>query len=54
MTDFKKDKNDPLTIRERLALTLTIFLIQMLHPWEYSHQYAKFWEELRELANKRT
>lgn len=50
MIDFKR-KEQPLTIRERLAFTLTIFLIQMIHPFEYSHQYKKFWEELKEIMH---
>jgi hypothetical protein len=43
------EKNSNLTIREKLVLHLVIFLIQMIHPWEYSHQYDKFWNELKEL-----
>lgn len=51
MDDSKKDKKDPLTIRERIALTVAIFIIQMVHPWEYSHQYKQFWEELKNLRD---
>ena len=40
-----------LTIREELVVQLTIFLIQMIHPWEYSHQYDKFWGEIKELLS---
>jgi hypothetical protein len=43
-----KDKMEKLTVREKIVTTLTIFLIQMIHPWEYSHQYDKFWQELKE------
>lgn len=50
---MNKEKDSPLTIRERIALTLTVFVIQMVHPWEYSHQFSKFWEELKELSKQR-
>lgn len=41
-------KEERLTIREKIALKLTIFLIQMVHPWEYSHQFQKFWDDIKE------
>lgn len=47
---MKPTKESSLTIREKIVLTLTIFLIQMLHPWEFSHQYDKFWQELKDLS----
>lgn len=48
---MKEDK--PIDIRERIVITLVIFLIQMIKPWEYSHQFTKFWDELKEnLTNK--
>lgn len=44
------DKDNKLNIRERLVLVLVIFLIQMIKPWEYNHQFNKFWEEIKELT----
>lgn len=46
------EKNSSLSIREKLVLTLVIFLIQMIHPWEYSHQYKDFWEQLKKLRDE--
>lgn len=37
----------PLSIRERIIVTLVIFIIQMLKPWEYDHQFTKFWDEIK-------
>ena len=30
-----------------IVITLTIFLIKMLAPWEYDHQFKDFWEQIR-------
>ena len=46
------DKKDPLNVREKIVLTIVIFLIQMIHPWEYSHQYKDFWEQLKKLRDE--
>lgn len=43
------EKENKLNIREKIVLVLVIFLIQMIKPWEYSHQFTKFWEEIKEL-----
>lgn len=50
---MKVEKEDGLTIRERIVLTLTVFIIQMVHPWEYSHQYKQFWEQLQKLMDEK-
>lgn len=50
---MKNGKDEGLTIRERIVLTLTIFIIQMIHPWEYSHQYKQFWEQLKALMDEK-
>ncbi len=36
-----------ITKREKFVIVLVIFLIQMVKPWEYDHQFTKFWEELK-------
>lgn len=51
---MKVEKEDGLTIRERIVLTLTVFIIQMVHPWEYSHQYKQFWEQLQKLMDDKS
>lgn len=45
-------EKDYLNLRERVVLILVIFLIQMIKPWEYSHQFTKFWDELKEIIKK--
>lgn len=50
MTDKSKA---PLTIREKLAIRFLMVLIQLIEPWEYSHQYTKFWEEIKALLNEK-
>lgn len=44
---------ETLTRREKLVIILVIFLVQMLKPWEYSHQFTKFWEEIKETMNEK-
>lgn len=36
-----------LSIRERIILILVLFIIQMLKPWRYEHQFIKFWDEIK-------
>lgn len=38
----------PISKRHKIVITLVVFLIQMIEPWEYSHQFTKFWDELKE------
>jgi len=42
-----------ITIREKLVIVLCVFMIQMVKPWEYSHQFNKFWEEIKEIINQK-
>ena len=48
---MKKDEKPYFTIRERMVITLTIFIIQMIKPWEYDHQFTKFWDEIKSLLS---
>jgi len=43
--------SDKVSVREKLIITLVIFLIQMLKPWEYSHQFTTFWDEIKQIFN---
>ena len=43
--DFQ-DKND-LKAREVLVVYLVLFLIQILKPWQYSHQQKEFFDEIK-------
>lgn len=45
--EWKKSEK-PLTARERLVIILTLFLIKMLNPWEYDHQFSEFWASIKE------
>jgi|GEM_PF-5768836 len=44
-----KELPEKLTLREKIVLILVVFLIQMIKPWEYDHQFTKFWDELKAL-----
>lgn len=49
MNDPKKDKiNAPLSIREKIVVKLVIFLITVLRPWEYNHQFTEFFQAIKE------
>lgn len=35
--------------REKFVITICVFLIQMIKPWQYDHQFKNFWDELKEI-----
>ncbi len=37
----------PITAREKIVIILVVFLIKMLKPWQFDHQFTKFWEEIK-------
>lgn len=39
--------NAKINARERIVLILVIFLVKMLKPWEYDHQFTGFWAEIK-------
>jgi len=41
-----------LSTREKVVVTLVVFLIQMIKPWQYDHQFKAFWEELKSIITK--
>lgn len=43
----KKEPESELTTREKLVVILTIFLIQLISPWEYNHKYKEFFKEIK-------
>lgn len=42
-----KKTKDPLNIRERLAIKFLMIIVQLLAPWEYSHQFDKMWSDIK-------
>jgi len=43
--EMKTDK--VLTKREKIVIILVIFLITMMKPWEYDHQFTEFFKEVK-------
>ena len=43
-------KDVPLTVRERLAIWLLLYAIQIVHPYEYEHQFKEIESGLREIV----
>ena len=39
-----------LNFKEKMVLVLVIFLIKMIKPWQYDHQFDHFWADLKSLA----
>lgn len=37
----------PIPVRMRLVIVLTLFLIKMIAPWQYDHQFKEFWAEVK-------
>lgn len=46
-----ENKNKEFSLRERFVITIAVFLIKMIKPWQYDHQFTKFWDELKEIIN---
>lgn len=44
-----KNLDKPIPVRMKLVTVLVIFLIKMIAPWEYGHQFREFWQEIKEL-----
>jgi len=42
-------KQEDLTIREKIAIRLVLFLIQLIQPYEYEHQFKEYFREMKEL-----
>lgn len=36
-----------ISARERIVIILVIFLIRMLKPWTYDHQFTEFFSEIK-------
>lgn len=36
-----------ITMREKLVIILVVFVIRMLKPWTYDHQFTQFWDEVK-------
>ena len=45
---MRTDESAPITTREKLVVVLVVFLIKMLKPWEYDHQFKEFWSEIKD------
>ncbi len=44
----EKENAKPISAREKVVLVLAVFLIKMLKPWEFDHQFKNFWDEIKE------
>ena len=45
--------NEKITIKEKLVIILVIFLIKMIKPWQYDHQFDKFWSEINDAISSK-
>lgn len=50
--DLETAKTD-FTNRERLAIVLIMFMLNMLKPWKYNHQQSEFYEDVYTLLGLR-
>jgi len=44
-----KDKDKPLTIREKVAILLVFYMLKIVAPYEYEYQFTSFYDEIKEL-----
>lgn len=49
MKNPNNESQSELTIREKIVIRLVLFVIQMIKPYEYEHQFTRYYEEMREL-----
>lgn len=49
---LKEEEKKSLTIREKIVLTLFVFIVQMLKPYSYDHEFEAYWQEIKDLMNK--
>ncbi len=43
-----------LTTKERLVVKLIMFVIKMLEPYEYEHQFKAFYEDISKEVNSKS
>lgn len=43
-----ENEKEGLSARERIVIMLVMFLVKMMKPWKYDHEYTEFWKELKE------
>ena len=41
-----KKSKEPLSIREKIVIKLVMFLIQVIEPYEYEHQFSNHFKEM--------
>lgn len=46
---MKAEMKEPLTIREKIVIRLVIFLIQMIKPFDYEHEFTAFFKDILSL-----
>ncbi len=44
---MEKIEQTTISRREKIVIILVVFLIKMIKPWEYDHQFTKFWDEIK-------
>ncbi len=49
----KEKMNENLTIKERLVVRLVMFLIKMIEPYEYEHQFKELYEDISTISNEK-
>lgn len=42
---------EEITIKEKIVIRLVIFLIQLLKPFQYEHQFKNFFNEMKDLID---
>lgn len=45
----KENLKSEITIREKIVIRLVLFVIQLLNPYEYEHQFKGYFNEMKEL-----
>ena len=44
---MEKIESATISRREKIVIILVLFLVKMIKPWEYDHQFTKFWDEIK-------
>jgi len=46
-----ENKDKEISIREKIVIRLVLFLIQMIKPYEFEHQFKEYFKEMKQLID---
>jgi hypothetical protein len=53
MMTYIQTQENQVSVKEKLVILLVIFLVKILKPWEYDHQFTSFFDEIKSAMNEK-